>query len=160
MKATRARCAAGGVKKSARSPERESTSSGMTPLAGRALTTLEDDAEAHVWWACTLVAGALKRPPPLVAPTLATAMPALKAANGPVLLTRYQSEQLGLFKEQQNGHTVGMLRLRPFLPEYIYPFRALVGLEDRVFRKACRRMEAALDDQSFLLQLHDRSPRS
>jgi len=118
----------------------------------QAVVVDNETAEAQTWWACLLVCKAHQRSPPLTAATLEAVTPAVKAAVGPVLLTPHQAWRFGARVDEVNetcaccpsaGPLTGS-RPTPFSREYVYAAAALVERSDRVFRKACRRTEAAL----------------
>ena len=94
----------------------------------------DDGSEAHSWWACKLVCGAMGRPPPLVS------IPTMKADAVSLLLTPCQSSALGI-------------EAAPFSSEYVYRISDLASAKDRIFRKACRRMSAVVAEQALELQI-------
>ena len=115
----------------------------------------DDDLEAHSWWACMLVCRAHQRSPPLAGATLEAVASAVEAAVGPVLLTPRQAWRFGTRVDEVDetcacpsaDPLAGVLagsRPTPFSREYVYAATAVAGRTDRVFRKACRRAEAAL----------------
>jgi len=115
----------------------------------RAIVADDELAEAHSWWACLLVCRAHQRSPPLAAATLEAVALAVEAAIGPVLLTPRQAWRLGARVDEIDeacpsaGPLTGS-KPTPFSREYVYEAAALTGRSDRVFRKACRRVETAL----------------
>ena len=115
----------------------------------RAIVTDDELAEAHSWWACLLVCRAHQRSLPLAAATLEAVAPAVEAAIGPMLLTPRQAWRLGARVDEIDeacpsaGPLTGS-KPTPFSLEYVYGAAALAGRSDRVFRKACRKVETAL----------------
>lgn len=107
----------------------------------RALVTADTE-EAHSWWACSLVASAHGRPPPLEADTLEEASPAVAASVGAALLTPHQARRLGA----RTG--------APFSAEYTYLLAALADCTDRTFKKACRKADAALAESALTVQVY------
>ena len=117
-------------------------------MAPRALVT-DDTEEAHSWWACKLVCDAWKRPPPLMMATAEHAAPMLTSCGEPVMLNASQARALAsIFDQDAASHDA------PFSREYVYSVAALMDCTDRVFRKACRRAEAVLEERALAVNAY------
>ena len=142
----------------------------------RALVTTDLESGAQSWFACSLVCGAKNDPQPLITPCLrdaATKIASMK--HTPVLATAEQARQLRsestpidneasqravLYKQESDPPgasyrtRLAITLCRRYSEEYVYVLDDLVSCRDRSFRKACRRMEVALNHEGLVLQIY------
>ena len=121
---------------------------------------------------CSLVCGGSNSPPPLAARTLSAAGAGIVAAPDiSVLLTPRQAIGIGAriapisshHQPQQTATSVATeapvstfrgATAVAYSEEYVYLVSALVACKDRAFRKACRRMDAAMAAEGLQLQVY------